>query len=166
MAPYGHAKTFPRVAMLVTSIGHHDPALLLMPAGACPRSYGTNVARLAGLPERVVQRAAHMSRAKEQEEQTAATAAAGAGSGGTAAAAGGGAVAMDIDEANTGASAGGAVTGPSGAGAVLLTGGRGGLLLAEVAAALRGALAAAAGTDEERQALLVRARDLAASWQG
>jgi len=40
--------------------------------GACPRSYGTNVARLAGLPERVVKRAAHMSRAKEQGEQEAA----------------------------------------------------------------------------------------------
>lgn len=30
-------------------------------AGACPKSYGTNVARLAGLPDAVVTRAAHMS---------------------------------------------------------------------------------------------------------
>ena len=42
--------------------------------GACPRSYGTNVARLAGLPERVVLRAAHMSRAKELRDVTAAAA--------------------------------------------------------------------------------------------
>ena len=40
--------------------------------GACPRSYGTNVARLAGLPERVVLRAAHMSQAKELRDVTAA----------------------------------------------------------------------------------------------
>eukprot|EP00983_Pelagomonas_calceolata_P024037 756079-Pelagomonas_calceolata.AAC.5 len=30
-------------------------------SGACPKSYGTNVARLAGLPASVVSRAAHMS---------------------------------------------------------------------------------------------------------
>ncbi|GAX75912.1 hypothetical protein CEUSTIGMA_g3355.t1 [Chlamydomonas eustigma] len=37
--------------------------------GACPRSYGTNVARLAGLPERVVKRAAYISLAKELEDR-------------------------------------------------------------------------------------------------
>jgi hypothetical protein len=38
--------------------------------GACPRSYGTNVARLAGLPEQVVMRAAHISHAKELEKES------------------------------------------------------------------------------------------------
>jgi DNA mismatch repair protein MSH6 len=33
--------------------------------GACPKSYGTNVARLAGLPERVIKRAAAISRERE-----------------------------------------------------------------------------------------------------
>ena len=50
--------------------------------GACPRSYGTNVARLAGLPERVVLRAAHMSHAKEQQDVTAAVTVADSGAGG------------------------------------------------------------------------------------
>lgn len=35
------------------------------PAGACPKSYGTNVARLAGLPASVVSRAATMSASRE-----------------------------------------------------------------------------------------------------
>ena len=37
--------------------------------GACPKSYGTNVARLAGLPERVIQRAAAISKERERQEK-------------------------------------------------------------------------------------------------
>ncbi|KAL4857543.1 DNA mismatch repair protein 6 [Chlorella vulgaris] len=44
--------------------------------GACPKSYGTNVARLAGLPDAVVRRAA--AKAQESEEERQAAAAAGA----------------------------------------------------------------------------------------
>jgi DNA mismatch repair ATPase MutS len=40
-------------------------AVLSPPAGACPKSYGTNVARLAGLPGSVVARAAVMSASRE-----------------------------------------------------------------------------------------------------
>jgi DNA mismatch repair protein MSH6 len=39
--------------------------LLYMCAGTCPKSYGTNVARLAGLPAHIVARAAHMSAATQ-----------------------------------------------------------------------------------------------------
>mmetsp|Transcript_20117 Transcript_20117/g.43814 ORF Transcript_20117/g.43814 Transcript_20117/m.43814 type:complete len:279 (+) Transcript_20117:142-978(+) len=46
--------------------------------GACPKSYGTNVARLAGLPASVVQRAAHMSCVNEQAAKQAGGAGAGA----------------------------------------------------------------------------------------
>lgn len=35
--------------------------------GACPKSYGTNVARLAGLPDAIVQRAAEFSASLERE---------------------------------------------------------------------------------------------------
>jgi DNA mismatch repair ATPase MutS len=47
-------------------------------AGACPKSYGTNVARLAGLPAGVVSRAAQISAATEGEVKSA-TAAGAAG---------------------------------------------------------------------------------------
>lgn len=53
--------------------------------GACPKSYGTNVARLAGLPEVVVRRAAAISGAKEEV------------SGAEAAGAGAGQEAMEVD---------------------------------------------------------------------
>jgi DNA mismatch repair protein MSH6 len=51
-------------------------------AGACPKSYGTNVARLAGLPGSVVARAAVMSASREAiatsgQQRPAAAAAAG-----------------------------------------------------------------------------------------
>ena len=56
-----------------------------LPPGACPKSYGTNVARLAGLPAVVVQRAAELSaryeghpRGAGQKEDCHKTAAAGA----------------------------------------------------------------------------------------
>lgn len=49
--------------------------------GACPKSYGTNVARLAGLPDAVVRRAAQ----KAQEGEEARQAAAGGGAAGAAA---------------------------------------------------------------------------------
>lgn len=52
--------------------------LYKLAAGACPKSYGTNVARLAGLPESVVHRAAIIS---EQREEGNSAAMAGAASG-------------------------------------------------------------------------------------
>lgn len=54
--------------------------LYKLSAGACPKSYGTNVARLAGLPQSVVDRAAAIS-----EKREAALAAAAAGNSGAAA---------------------------------------------------------------------------------
>eukprot|EP00955_Chlamydomonas_euryale_P062237 358316-Chlamydomonas_euryale.AAC.6 len=57
-----HNQPSPHLPTLLTS---PSPALPLPFPGACPRSYGTNVARLAGLPERVVRRAAVMSGSKE-----------------------------------------------------------------------------------------------------
>lgn len=73
-------------------------------AGACPKSYGTNVARLAGLPASVVSRAGVMSASREaiyaagaeqqqqhkQQTPEPTTAAAAAGGGDTA-------EAMDVD---------------------------------------------------------------------
>lgn len=47
--------------------------------GSCPRSYGVNVARLAGLPEPIVRRAAAVSERIEAARQAAATAAAAGG---------------------------------------------------------------------------------------
>lgn len=41
------------------------PTLTTVCAGACPKSYGTNVARLAGLPASVVARAGTMSASRE-----------------------------------------------------------------------------------------------------
>ncbi len=49
----------------LVSILRHMHTLLCMCAGTCPKSYGTNVARLAGLPAHIVARAAHMSAATQ-----------------------------------------------------------------------------------------------------
>lgn len=41
--------------------------------GACPKSYGVNVARLAGLPDEVINRAASFARQLEEQHDTCAT---------------------------------------------------------------------------------------------
>jgi DNA mismatch repair protein MSH6 len=68
--------------------------------GACPRSYGTNVARLAGLPASVVARAAEMSASREAVYAAGATRA-----GAAAAAAQRQQAAVDLDD-STGRSGG------------------------------------------------------------
>lgn len=45
----------------------HVTFLYTLTDGACPKSYGTNVARLAGLPAELVVRAASLSHALERE---------------------------------------------------------------------------------------------------
>jgi DNA mismatch repair protein MSH6 len=64
-------------------------------AGACPKSYGTNVARLAGLPGSVVARAAVMSASREAIATGGQQPATAAGDDGAA-----GAEAMDVDDAS------------------------------------------------------------------
>ncbi len=41
--------------------------------GACPKSYGVNVARLAGLPDEVINRATSFARQLEEQHDTRAT---------------------------------------------------------------------------------------------
>lgn len=41
--------------------------------GACPKSYGVNVARLAGLPDEVINRATSFARQLEEQHGTCAT---------------------------------------------------------------------------------------------
>ena len=56
-----------------------QPCSCPLHAGGCPKSYGTNVARLAGLPPAVVLRAAQMSAQRETQAKEQAVAAATAG---------------------------------------------------------------------------------------
>lgn len=102
------------------------------------------MARLAGLPDRVVQRAAQMSAAKEADGAGGKQRQQGGGAGGAEGAEGEGAAPMDVDD-----------DGERGSG----VGGVGGAV-----AALRGALAAAGeGPGEAAQKLLLESQRLAAA---
>lgn len=64
--------------------------------GACPKSYGANVARLAGLPDIVVRRAAEKAAESEQARK------AGSNSGGSGSDSGGAAAAEAMEEGDSG----------------------------------------------------------------
>ncbi|KAG2496433.1 hypothetical protein HYH03_005657 [Edaphochlamys debaryana] len=126
--------------------GEEVTFLYRLTMGACPKSYGTNVARLAGLPASVVARAAEVSAMWDQGRVGALAAAAGAaaadGPEGTAS----GAEAMDVDG------------GAEGKGKQE-EGGEAGKLRA-LAAELKAALAGAGGAEE---GAVARLRDLQAA---
>ena len=62
------------LAVLCTTRHARVPAqvtfLYNLSKGACPKSYGVNVARLAGLPDAVVQRASSFARQLEEQHQS------------------------------------------------------------------------------------------------
>lgn len=62
--PPNHLTTLPLLRSFPPPLPFPSTALSLV-AGACPKSYGTNVARLAGLPASVVKRAGAMSATRE-----------------------------------------------------------------------------------------------------